>query len=842
MSYDDILSRLRTTRRRLDNRRNSYSQATGTVNEMEQFVDQFKGLKVDYDLDEINQSRDAFKSGDYKAANEFAGSAISLARADFDRIQNLRYEEERLGKLIRQGAEQGISIDKGLLKEVGILIKKCDVEGADDLMQSIRQSIESSLDDKQHAKHLLQELTETIQTAEDSISVTGFTEQLNRCGQLLDEGKYIEARDSVETATEELENAIKTWEPDVNIEIPSGMVGGEWNKISMTVSNIGEAHASDVIVQFEGLKQQEAMQLPSLAAGSQEQLEGALLPDAPGSIKVKVQLNYKRAFDDKELEAVDYHWIEIARPTVEPAAFVRPSPQVVQREETVEYRKQAPAWVRPKKLDKDGKVILELFTRRWECFRKWPDNSAELDYLHNNYERLAVSSYFEIPTDSHSVLTEWGLPENIRNNVFLDDDRNSHILEILNSNREDNYVIIGEPGVGKTTLLFEIFDSLMEKIPTGILTTAGVSNRHLKFGIRLLYDDIPENQEMIQSLMESGAKGIIVTAREADWQKLPEQFQHMFKRLTVPLFSEENVTSLCHGMLDIANIRYDSPAIGQLTDYAQGSPIFIWLMIKEMHYNGITVLTKNYVKDNSRKGMENYVQLILQKLLKKGAEYKSGGLHSLACMIFLSDYMKDRKCHELLYRSFADEIEIDFEEMFDDKQHTATFNQTIVYLSGEGSIVRFPHDTWADVLQGTGRMNPLRADIQSIKLKFAEEKFEIFKKSAVGDAWNKIAQRYKRNSVREKDSFLSLADILTHNFTMSELEEVEVDVEKIREVASINADLPIAARILSRIQAAKPTQITKIINIQRSIISRSTLNLDDFEGNIEGSIVNRQKS
>jgi Arc/MetJ-type ribon-helix-helix transcriptional regulator len=806
---------------------------------MERFVDQFKGLKVDYDLDEINQTRDAFKSGDYKSASEFAGSAISLARDDFDRIQNLRSEEERLGKLIRQGAEQGVSIDKGLLKEVGSLIRKCDVEGADELMQSIRQSIESSLDDKQHAKHLVQELTETIQAAEDSISVTGFADSLNRCSQLLDEGKYIEARNSVETATEELENAIRTWEPDVNIEIPSGMVSGEWNKVTMTVSNIGEAHARDVIVQFEGLKQQEAMQLPSLTAGSQEQLEGALLPDTPGAIKVKVQLNYKRTFDDKELEAVDYHWIEIARPAVESVEFVRPRPQVVKREKIIEYRKQAPAWVRPKKLDKDGKVILELFTRRWECFTKWPDNSVELDYLHNNYERLAVSSYFEIPTDPSSVLREWGLPENIRNNVFLDDDRNSHILEVLNSNLEDNYVIIGEPGVGKTTLLFEIFDSLMEKIPTGILTTAGVSNRHLKFGLRLLYDDIPENQEMVQSLMESNAKGVIVTAREADWQKLPEKFQHMFKRLTVPLFSDEDVSSLCHRMLDIANIRYDSPAIGQLTDYAQGSPIFIWLMIKEMHYNGITILTKNYVKENSRKGMENYVQLILQKLLKIGPNYKSGGLHSLACMIFLSDYMKDRKCHELLYRSFADEIEIDFEAMFDDRQHTATFNQTIVYLSGEGSIVRFPHDTWADVLQGTGRMNPLRADIQSIKIKFAEENFENYKRNAVGDAWTKVSRRYERNSVREKDSFLSLADILTHNFILSELEEVNVDVEKIREVASINADLPIAARILSRIQAAKPTQITRIINIQDSVINRSTLNLDGGEENLEDSVVSR---
>ena len=118
-------------------------------------------------------------------------------------------------------------------------------------------------------------------------------------------------------------------------------------------------------------------------------------------------------------------------------------------------------------------------------------------------------------------------------------------------------------------------------------------------------------------------------------------------------------------MFDFSNIRHDASSIGQLTNYAQGSPIFIWLMIKEMHYNGTSVLSKNFVKDNSRKGMENYVALILQRLLKDGHNYKPGGLHSLACMIFLSDYMRDRRCNEMLYRSFADEIEEDFARIFD---------------------------------------------------------------------------------------------------------------------------------------------------------------------------------
>ena len=79
MSYDDILSRLRTTRGRIDKRRQSYNRATGSVDDLEQFVTQFKDLNVSYGLDEINQTRDAFKSGDYTAADEFAGSAISKA-------------------------------------------------------------------------------------------------------------------------------------------------------------------------------------------------------------------------------------------------------------------------------------------------------------------------------------------------------------------------------------------------------------------------------------------------------------------------------------------------------------------------------------------------------------------------------------------------------------------------------------------------------------------------------------------------------------------------------------------------------------------------------------------
>ena len=670
--------------------------------------------------------------------------------------------------------------------------------------------------------------------AKNAINVSMFLDKIEEIKSHMSNHNYSEAsRLSSETLTE-IDSSLDSWRPNIKVFLPENMIPGKWKKYSLRLTNEGNAHASSIDIQFsEGIRQQGVIQLQSLAATESVELEVNLVTEFAGSVNAKAHTSFSRKYDNKQYSVDLDEWIEIGE-KVTPVSK-KAAPQVLV---TSEHRDTVKDWIKPSDLAPDGETLLDLFTRRWECYSNWPDNVKQLDYLHNNFRDVAISSYFEIPTDPATVLSEWSLPPNLRKNVYLDDERASHILEVLDSKSDDNYVIIGEPGVGKTTLLFEIFDSFMDKVPTGILTTTGITNAHLEFGMRLFYDDIPENTDIVQGIIDGDAKGLVVTAREADWNKLPDEFQRKFKRLTVPLFSDENVSRLCERMFDFSNIRHDPTSIEQLTNYAQGSPIFIWLMIKEMHYNGMTVLSKNYVKDNSRKGMENYVSLILQRLLKDGPNYKKGGLHALACMVFLSDYMRDRRCHEALYRSFADEIEEDFEKIFDDRQNTSTFNQTIVYLSGEGTSISFPHDTWADVLQGVGRTNPLRADIQSIKRKFADKTYEDkYKKQAVTDAWETEVTRFNKNMVREKDSFLSLIDTLTYNYPLSALEKLGVDIELMREVSSINSDLPMAARIMSRIQAARPTQVTQIINIQHSVISKSTLEFSKDNVNVESSVI-----
>ena len=55
---------------------------------------------------------------------------------------------------------------------------------------------------------------------------------------------------------------------------------------------------------------------------------------------------------------------------------------------------------------------------------------------------------------------------------------------------------------------------------------------HPLYIMKLFYDDIPENTDIVQGIIENNTKGLIVTAREADWGKLPEDFQKKFKRLS----------------------------------------------------------------------------------------------------------------------------------------------------------------------------------------------------------------------------------------------------------------------------------------------------------------------
>jgi hypothetical protein len=472
-------------------------------------------------------------------------------------------------------------------------------------------------------------------------------------------------------------------------------------------------------------------------------------------------------------------------------------------------------WDIPTDAQGNALILGEYMAKRRESYLTHPNNDEVLDYLHNNRERFQISSYFDVPAEPPVVLTDWALPDNLRGNVHLDSHRKQIVERITNSSPDKNFVIIGEPGVGKTVMMFEVFDRLMYQAPVGILTTDMIAKAHEMFGVRVFYDDIPENQRLVEALTDNEIKGVIVTSREADWKALPTEMQAKFDRLTVPLFNELDMKEMIKKMMTFQSIGFNEEGIDLLAEYSEGSPIYVWSMVREMMHRSVKSLSVEYIKENSIKGMINYVAQLLQRLLKDGEEYRSGGLHALASLIFLSDHMEERYCNDYFFDAYVEVLSKHTEEKLDDKMNPKTLNLVLAYLPINDSVIRFPHDTWPDVLQGWGDMNPFSSELRMINRSFADSGlFQSLKKEVVSDVWNSTYERYKRTPSRQKTSLLALADTLFQNFTIDELKKLGVDIDIVRQVASTYSHIPQAAKLLSKIQAVLPQTVTRIINVQ----------------------------
>ncbi|MDE0954795.1 MAG: hypothetical protein OR994_08965, partial [Candidatus Poseidoniales archaeon] len=80
-------------------------------------------------------------------------------------------------------------------------------------------------------------------------------------------------------------------------------------------------------------------------------------------------------------------------------------------------------WDIPTDAQGNALIIGEYMAKRRESYITHPNNEEVVDYLHNNRERFAISSYFDVPGDPTVVVTDWALPENLRGNVHLDSSR-----------------------------------------------------------------------------------------------------------------------------------------------------------------------------------------------------------------------------------------------------------------------------------------------------------------------------------------------------------------------------------------------------------------------------------
>ena len=728
---------------------------------------------------------------------------------------------ERLEELRLQAQNRGVDFSDENYEISKEKFKKGEYEVAYNTALLSVKEMDALLELVKEATDLVHSFSRAIEEAKEHILIEQFVKKEEEAERKLEERNLEKTIHLASSGIQEIADALKNWIPKIKITLPDDLVATESNRAVVLVENIGKVKINSVKLIVEGITVSGNLSTGLIEPNNSEELVVGIVPSTPGNIPVTITSSCFRSYDNTETIIDEEIWVEILRPEFTTTKNAKKKTEV--KKEIENKIIIEPEWTPPQNLSSEETTIGDFFGKRWEAYQAYPDNNTILDHLHNNREKYAISSYFEIPNEPKGVMEDWALPQNLRGNVYLDSKRKEIVRDIFESPYEKNYVVIGEPGVGKTVLLFEIFDQLMKREPVGILTNENIGDAHEKFKVRLFYDDISEKPDLYNAIASKDSiSGLILSSREAEWSELPVDFRKKFIRLTVPRFSDEEMEQLILKTLEINAILHDIKALKTLASYAQGSPIYVGSLIKEMAYNGIRRLSETYLKENAQKGMGGYVIMILQRLLKSGNEYRAGGLHTLSCLMFLANHIEERKCHEQLLRAFANEIDSPMEEKFDDIYDRRTFNRSIDYLSGEGSLVRFPHDTWVDILQGQGAANPFRPDIQEIRKEFEDTgRFEELKKDAIEDAWEAIQKRYRRNNVREKDSFLELCDTLTSNFRLSDLKEKGVDIDMIREVASKHRDELVAATILSRLEGAEPTH--SVINIQDSVINRSEI-------------------
>ena len=826
MGYDQVLKELESAIKEADQLEEHFDESKESIEMLEKVRSRAKDSGLSFSDDLYNDAKAKFDSGDYTGARDAANSGSG-------KLDDCCSNFNELSTSFEKSDGFDIKSKKGLDKiksEINKLMWAGDFSSASELCRKTDSQVTDNIHDYNRGKDLVSSFNNLIEEAKNHILIEQFVPDQESAEQNLEERNLKETIDISEAGIKKVEKALSNWVPKIKITLPDDLVATESNRASILIENIGKTKIASVKISVDGLDVSGDLSTGEIKPGTSEEIVVGLIPSTPGNIPVKITSNIVRSHDSTETSIDEQIWVQILRPGGSSPGAARTKKKVKEvREDEIEIQ---PDWSVPQELSDDESIIGEFFSKRWESYQAYPENEAILDHLHNNREKYAISSYFEIPTDPKIIMEDWALPHNLRGNIHLDSKRKEIVRDIFESPYDKNYVIIGEPGVGKTVLLFEVLDKLMNREPVGILTNENIGDAHEKFKVRLFYDDISEKPDLYNAIASKDSiDGLVLSSREAEWSELPVDFRKKFTRLTVPRFSDEEMEQLILKTLDINVILHDAKALKTLVSYAQGSPIYVGSLIKEMVYNGIRRLSQTYLKDNAQKGMSGYVIMILQRLLKSGNDYRAGGLHTLSCLMFLANHVEERRCHEQLLRAFAHEIDAPMEEKFDDIYDRRTFNRTIDYLSGEGSLVRFPHDTWVDILQGQGASNPFRSDIQEIRKEFEDTgMFEQLKKDAIDDAWEAIQKRYHRNNVREKDSFLELCDTLTSNFRLSDLKEMGVDIDMVREVSSKHRDEPMAAAILSRLEGAESTQVHSVINIQDSVISRSDIGPGNTSG------------
>ena len=385
-------------------------------------------------------------------------------------------------------------------------------------------------------------------------------------------------------------------------------------------------------------------------------------------------------------------------------------------------------------------------------------------------------SYYEVPDSIERIRNVWRLPAYLEDVLVIDDERQSVIDAAIQQAKEgENVVVLGAPGSGKTTVMYAILRALDEDTDIGLVwDTKDVARTHEKSGVVLFCDDIPESRQLAKAIVEKNIKGIVTTAREQDWSRLPMDLRRSFYALNLPAIPDHVMTEIAENHLDNYGIKYDSSALPVVVKNAQGSPIYVRYMAEELNSE---IKTGNLKKLTAKRaqtapsGMTDYVAGILARILFEldGTVYtpREGALPAIKALLCLAD-MPNYETHEVHLNQM-------FFALKTPSDGPGPFNAFKQYLSRDPrySSFRFMHDTLADVLRGKVD-HPIVGDIRMVAQEMGVTGRREIEISALEQGWEHVKEEHELNEAGGLDLVLSYGYFAIKNFGIEHGEPVAI--------------------------------------------------------------------
>jgi hypothetical protein len=387
-------------------------------------------------------------------------------------------------------------------------------------------------------------------------------------------------------------------------------------------------------------------------------------------------------------------------------------------------------------------------------------------------------SYYEIPDSNDRVKNVWRLPSYIDDVLVIDEVRKDVIDTAVKHIRDgENVVILGAPGSGKTTAMYAIWKELDDDTDTALVwDTKDVSRVHEKDGVILFSDDLPETRELSNVIVERDIRGIVTTAREQEWSRLPISLREKFVSVALPKAPDDVMKEIAKKHLESQNIKYTRDALGSLVKSAQGSPIYVRYMAEEIGTEvkaGILLkLTKERVRKAPR-GMTDYVAGILARMLfdLEGTIYKpkDGALPVIKTLLCLAD-MPNYETHEVHMNQIFFMVKAPTDG-------PGPFNAIKQYLSRDPRFfsLKFMHDTLADVLRGRVD-HPIVGDIRMLAQEMGVAGRRKVQKDALNAGWEDVKAEYEIDKAGGLEPLLAYSYFAAKNFGNEYVDRLSIDL------------------------------------------------------------------